>query len=85
MAPEVYAVGSPEKQGGADTVSDNHEVGAEVAEFRADHDAHSNYTYVHHRRKSDKSFRVSLPCTNQPTGDGTEQGHGEIKCQQGVK
>jgi len=85
MPTEVYSVGGPEKHGRAETVCDNHEVSAEVAEFRADHNADRNYTYVHHRRESDEPFRVSLPGANQPTGDGAEQGHSEIKSQQGVE
>ena len=63
----------------------HHEVGTEVAEFRAYHDADRNYAYVNHRRKSDKPFRVSLPGANQPAGDGAEQGHSEVKRQQRVE
>jgi len=85
VPPLVESVGDTKEEGRADTMSNHHEVGTKVAEFRAYDDAHGDHAYVHHGREGDEPFRISLPRANQPTSDATEQGDGEVEAQQRVE
>jgi len=66
-------------------MGDDHEVGAEVTQLRAHHNAYRDHAYVYHRGESNEPFGVSLTRADQTTGNGAQQGDRQIQDQHGVE